>query len=60
MSEGSIGTDKGIGVTLAFAAVALVGATVMYGHPTQLGKAYGFGAAFVFALLAVVAVQVFE
>jgi hypothetical protein len=60
MSEGSFGSDKGIGVTLAFAAVALVGGVLMYGHPTQIGKAYGFGTAFVFAVLAVVAVQVFE
>jgi len=60
MSEGSMESDKGLGVMLAFAAVTLVGAVVMYGAPTQLGRAWGFGAAIVFALLAVVAIQLFE
>ncbi len=60
MSEASMGSDKGIGMTLAFAAVALIGAVVMFGYPTQIGRAWGFAAAFVFALLAVVAVQLFE
>ncbi len=60
MSEGSIESDKGLGVMIAFAAIALLGAVVMYGAPTQLGRAWGFGAAVLFALLAVVAVQTFE
>ncbi len=60
MSEGSMESDKGLGVMLAFAAVTLVGAVVMYGAPTQLGRAWGFAAAVLFALLAVIAVQVFD
>jgi len=60
MSEGSIGSDKEIGVTLALAAVALVGAAVLFGYPTQYGRAWGFAAAFVAAICAVVAVQVFD
>jgi len=60
MSEGSIGSDKEIGVALALTAVALVGAVVMFGYPTQIGRAWGFAAAFVFAVCAVVAVQVFD
>ncbi|SNR26361.1 DUF7525 family protein [Halorubrum vacuolatum] len=60
MSEGSMESDKGLGVMLALAAVAVVGAVVMYGAPTQLDRAWGFAAAIVFALLAVVTVQVFE
>ena len=60
MSEASMGSDKGIGVTLALAAVALVGAVVMFGYPTQTGRAWGFAAAFVFALLSVGAIQLFD
>ena len=60
MSEGSIESDKGLGVMLVFAAVAFIGAIAMYGAPTQIGRAWGFGAAIIFALLAVVAAQVFD
>lgn len=60
MSEGSIDSDKGLGIMLAFTAIALVGAVVMYGAPAQLDRAWGFAAALVFATLAVVAVQIFE
>ena len=60
MSEASIESDKGVGVALALSAVAVVGVVVMFGHPSQLGKAWGFGAAFVFALCSVVAVQIFD
>ncbi|MES3160618.1 MAG: hypothetical protein PPP55_03495 [Halorubrum sp.] len=57
MSEASLGSDKRIGMTFALAAVALVGAVMLFGYPTQIGRAWGFAAAFVFALLTVVAVQ---
>jgi hypothetical protein len=60
MSEATLSSDKGLGVALALSAVAFVGAAVMFGYPAQLGKAWGFGTAFVCALLAVVAVQIFE
>ena len=49
-----------IGVALALGAVALVGTVLMFGYPSQLGRAWGFAAAFVFALGAVVAVQLFD
>ena len=49
-----------IGVALALGAVALVGTVLMFGYPSQLGRAGGFAAAFLFALGAVVAVQVFD
>ena len=60
MSEASIGSDKNIGVALALTAVALVGAVMMFGYPTQIGRAWGFAAAFVFAVLTVVAAQAFD
>ena len=60
MSEGSIESDKEIGVALALGAVAVVGAVVMLAYPGQLGKAWGFAGAFVFATLAVGAAQLFD
>ncbi|WP_418284453.1 DUF7525 family protein [Halorubrum sp. DTA46] len=60
MSEGSIGSDKEVGVALVLTAVALVGAVVLFGYPTQIGRAWGFAAALVFAVLTVVAAQVFD
>ena len=60
MSEASIDSDMEIGVALALGAVALVGTALMFGYPSQLGRAWGFAAAFVFALGAVVAVQLFD
>jgi hypothetical protein len=60
MSEGSIESDKEVGVALALGAVALVGAAMLFGYPSQIGRAWGFAAAFVFALCAVVATQVFD
>ena len=47
-------------MALALGAIAVVGAVVMFGHPSQIGKAWGFGAALVFALCSVVAVQIFD
>ncbi len=49
-----------VGVALALGAIAVVGAVVLFGHPSQIGKAWGFGAAFLFALCSVVAVQVYD
>ena len=60
MSEKSIESDMQIGVGLALGAVALVGTVLMFGYPSQLGRAWGFAAAFVFALGAVAAVQLFS
>lgn len=60
MSEGSIESDKGLGIGLAFAVLTLVGAAAMFGAPTQIGTAWGFGAAIVAALVSVVAFQAFD
>ena len=60
MSEGSIESDKEVGIALALGAVAVVGALVMALYPGQLGKAWGFAAAFLFATLAVGAVQLYD
>ncbi len=49
-----------IGVALALGAVALVGTVLMFGYPSQIGRAWGFAAAFVFALCSVAAVQLFD
>jgi hypothetical protein len=49
-----------IGVALALGAVALVGAALMIGYPSQIGQAWGFAAALFFGLCSVVAVQVFD
>ena len=57
MSERSAESGKGTGVALALGTVAVVGALAMFGYPGQLGRAWGFAAAFVFATLAVGAVQ---
>jgi hypothetical protein len=59
MSEGSIESDKEIGVALALGAVALVGTALLFGYPSQIGRAWGFAAALAFAVCSVVAVQAF-
>jgi len=41
MSEASIESDKEVGVALALGAIAVVGAIVLFGHPSQIGKAWG-------------------
>jgi hypothetical protein len=53
-------TDMGIGVTLAFGVLAVIGALVMViGAPAKTAGA-GFAAAMIFAALAIVAVQVYD
>ena len=59
MATASESTDVGIGLTLLFGAVAVLGAIVMaIGAPDEIA-AWGFATAVVFACLAVVAVHVF-
>lgn len=60
MSEGTFESDKALGLTIAFAVLAVVGAVVMYGAPEQMDRAWGFATAMVAALLAVAAVHLFE
>lgn len=60
MAEGSVESDKALGIGLALALVTILGAVAMYGAPTQFDRAVGFAAAMVAATLAVVAVQVLD
>ncbi|MEF8830650.1 MAG: hypothetical protein V5A23_03840 [Halobacteriales archaeon] len=53
-------SDKGLGLTVLFGALALGGAAVQYaGHGTELAG-YGFALAMLFAALLVAAIQVYE
>jgi len=59
MATASESTDMGIGLTLLFGAIAVLGAGVMaIGAPDEIA-AWGFAAAVVFACLAIVSVHVF-
>ena len=55
----SVETDKGIGLAVAFAVVAGLGAVAMVAAPGQVAKAWGFAAAMVAAVLAVVALHIY-
>jgi type II secretory pathway pseudopilin PulG len=57
--EQTLESDKGLGLGVVFALVALVGALAMLFAPGQIGKAWGFAAAMVAAALAVVAIQAY-
>ncbi|MGM0605375.1 MAG: DUF7525 family protein [Halobacteriota archaeon] len=59
MTTGSVESDKGIGIGLAFAALTLVGAAVMYGGGAQLIQAGGFAGAMIASVLCVVAIHAF-
>ncbi|AUX09589.1 hypothetical protein AArcSl_1964 [Halalkaliarchaeum desulfuricum] len=50
----------GLGLMLALSAVAIIGAVVLYGGPTQLDRAWGFLVAIVAASLAVSAIHLFD
>lgn len=59
-------TDKGVGLTMALGALVVVGALAMIVGALELGgvddimAAWGFGAALVFAAIAVVGVHLWE
>jgi len=59
MATETAGSDMGLGLTVLFALVALVGAAAMFAAPGQLNKAWGFGLAMLAATLAVVAAQLY-
>ncbi|MCL9817066.1 DUF7525 family protein [Natronocalculus amylovorans] len=59
MTAGSVTSDKGIGLGMAFAALTLIGAVVMYAGDTQLLRAWGFGAAMIASIIGVVAIHLF-
>lgn len=60
MAEHTASTDMGLGLMLALSAVAIVGAVVLYGGPTQLDRAWGFLVAIVAASLAISAIHLFD
>lgn len=59
MGEHSTASDMGLGLLLAFSALALIGAGILFGAPTQLGGAWGFLIAIVAASLAVSVIHIF-
>jgi hypothetical protein len=59
MATETVTNDMGIGLTLAFGALAVLGGGVMLFGGSQAIKAWGFAAAMLAAALAVVAVQLY-
>jgi hypothetical protein len=59
MAHDAATTDKGVGFGVLFSILAAVGALAMLFAPGQLGKAWGFAAAMVAAIVAVAAVQAY-
>lgn len=59
MATDAAETDMSIGLGIAFAALALLGAVLMYGAPTQEFRAWGFALAVIAALVAIVAVHLY-
>lgn len=60
MSEGSINSDKGLGIGLALVAVTILGAAMLYGGAAQIDRAWGFGLAMGAAIVAVAALHLFD
>lgn len=60
MANQAVASDKGVGLSMVFSALALLGAMVMVAGATQLAMAWGFAAAMVAAGLAVVSLHVFD
>jgi len=60
METGSVDSDKAIGVSMAFGMLAVLGALVMLGGPTQSMKAWGFAAAMLAAALSVVVIHLYD
>jgi hypothetical protein len=55
----AVQTDKGIGLATFFGVLTALGAVAMIAAPGQVPKAWGFAAAMVAAMLAVVALHVY-
>jgi hypothetical protein len=60
MATETASSDKGLGVTIAFGAIAAVAAGFMLFGATQSIKAWAFAAAMVAAAVSVAAIQLFE
>ena len=59
MTTGTVGTDKGVGIGLAFGILTLAAAAYTVVAPTQFGSALGFGAAITLAVLSVAALHAY-
>ncbi|MFB6176797.1 MAG: hypothetical protein ABEI99_06575 [Halobaculum sp.] len=59
MATETVTSDKGIGLTLALGALAVLAGGVMLFGGSQSIKAWGFAAAMLAAALSVVAIQIF-
>lgn len=59
MTTGTVASDKGVGIGLAFGILTLAAAAYTFAAPTQLGTAIGFGAALTLSVLAIAALHVY-
>lgn len=59
MTTGTVGTDKGVGLGLAFGILTIAAAAYTIFAPTQFSSALGFGAAITLAVLSVAALHVY-
>jgi hypothetical protein len=60
METGSVDSDKAIGISMAFGVLAVLGALVMLGGPTQPIQAWAFAAAMIAASLCVAVIHLYE
>ncbi|SHG84430.1 DUF7525 family protein [Halobaculum gomorrense] len=60
METQTLESDKAVGLSLVFGALAVVGAGFMLAGATQIVMAWGFALAMAAAILSVVAVQAFD
>ena len=59
MTTDSVATDKGIGFAMLFSLLATIGAVVAFVGAPEQTAAWGFGAAMLFASLAVAYIHVY-
>lgn len=59
MTTGTVDTDKGLGLGLAFGILTILAAAYTIFAPSQFGSALGFGAAMTLAVLAVAALHLY-
>lgn len=59
MTTGTVGTDKGVGLGLAFGILTIAAAAYTLVAPSQFGSALGFGAAVTLGVLSVAALHVY-
>lgn len=57
MTTGTVGTDKGVGLGIAFGILTLAAAAYTIVAPSQFGSALGFGAAITLGVLCVAALH---